>query len=312
MIPPEDDGTTAATFADFCLGMYVLVDELWARVGPWYRRPGPAPTCSDSELLTMVLVGECRGWDLETEAVACWQEHHDLFPHVPERSRFNRRRRALMYALNDVRRLALAQLDLAADRQCAIDSLPVPVMHFHLVPGSPATREWRAAGARYGHVASKKQTIFGYKLHLLVTLGGVILDFELAPANCTDLEAGAELLATQHDLLVLGDKGYISAPIAAHLRQVAGVTLFTVPRANQRRQLSPAVVALHAHWRPIIETVNDQLGAQLHVEENHAKRLGGLCARLYSKLTAHTLCVVLNRTGHAPEVLHLKHLAFPN
>jgi hypothetical protein len=209
-----------------------------------------------------------------------------------------------------VRRVALAPLDLAADRQCASDSLPVPVMHFHLVPGSPAPREWRAAGARYGHVASKKQTIFGYKVHLLVTLGGVILDFALAPANRTDLDGGAELLATHHDLLVLGDKGYLSAPVATTLRQTADVTLFTVPRANQRPQLPPAVVALHAHWRQIVETVNDQLSAQLHVEENHAKHGDGLCARLYSKLTAHTLCVVLNRTGGAPDVLHLKQLAF--
>ena len=30
----------------------------------------------------------------------------------------------------------------------------------------------------YGRVESKKQTIFGYKLHLLVTASGVIVDFE--------------------------------------------------------------------------------------------------------------------------------------
>ena len=305
-------GEDGRAFEDFCLARYVLVDELWQRVGPWYRRPGPPPTCSDSELLTMVLVGECRGWDLETEAVACWREHRDLFPVVPERSRFNRRRRALMQALIDLRRVALAQLDLAADRQCAIDSLPVPVMLFHLVPSSPATSDWRAAGATFGKVASKKQTIFGYKLHLLVTLGGVILDFELAPANRTDLEVGAELLAAHCDLLVLGDKGYLSAPIAATLREAAGVTLLTVPRANQRAQLPPAVVALHARWRQIIETVNEQLSAHLHVEENHAKRFWGLCSRLSSKLAAHTLCLALNRASGAPDVLQFKHLAFPS
>jgi transposase len=291
--------------------MYVLVDELWQRVAARYRRPGPAPACSDAELLTMVLVGECRGWDLETEAVACWREHRDLFPVVPERSRFNRRRRALMHALNDVRRVALAQLDLAADRQCAIDSLPVPVMHFHLVPGSPAASDWRAAGAAFGKVPTKKQTIFGYKLHLLVTLGGVILDFTLAPANANDLPVGAELLAAHRDLLVLGDKGYISAPVATALRETAGVTLFTVPRAAQRAQLPPAAVALHARWRQIIETVNQQLSEHLHVEENHAKRFWGLCARLYAKLTAHTLCVALNRSAGAATVLPLKPLAFP-
>lgn len=301
-----------ADFEDFCLWMYVLVDELWPAVAPLCRRPGPAPACSDSELVTMVLVGECRGWDSETELVEAWQGHRGLFPVIPERSRFNRRRRNLMHAINALRRAVLRLLDLAQDRQCAIDSLPVPVMHFHLVPGSPATGTWKAHGAAFGKVATKKQTIFGYKLHLLVTLNGVIRDCLLAPANVTDLEAGAELLAGHRDLLVLGDKGYISDPLAAALRADAGVTLLTVPRRNQRTQLPPALVALHARWRQIIETVNGQLAEQLHIEENHAHTFWGLCARLYGKLTAHTLCVYLNRLLGNPECLQLKALAFSN
>jgi IS5 family transposase len=301
-----------ADFEDFCLYMYVLVDDLWTRVGHRYRRPGPAPACSDSELITMVVVGECRGWDQETDLLAAWQSHRDLFPVVPERSRFNRRRRALQYAINDLRRVALTVLDLAQDRQAVIDSLPLPVMHFHLVPSSPNTSTWRAAGAAFGKVSSKKQTIFGYKLHLLVTLGGVIVDFTLAPANEHDLTVGAELLAEQRDLLVLGDKAYYSAAVAAALQAEAGVTLFALPRASQRVQLPPAVGALHTRCRQIIETVNEQLSEQLHVEANHAKTLWGLCARLYSKLTAHTLCVVLNRLLGNPEYLQIKRLAFAN
>jgi hypothetical protein len=301
-----------ADFEDFCLSMYVLVDDLWTRIGPRYRRPGPAPACSDSELLTMVLVGECRGWDQETDLVAAWQDYRALFPVIPERSRFNRRRRALHHAINDLRRVALTLLDLAQDRQAVIDSLPVPVMHFHLVPSSPSTSTWRAAGASFGKVSSKKQTIFGYKLHLLVTLGGVILDFVLAPANIHDLTVGSELLAEQRDLLVLGDKAYYSTAVAAALHAEAGVTLFALPRASQRVQLPPTVVTLHTRCRQIIETVNEQLSEQLHVEDNHAKTLWGLGARLYSKLTAHTLCVYLNRLLGRPDCLQIKGLAFAN
>lgn len=193
-----------------------------------------------------------------------------------------------------------------------IDSLPVPVMHFHLVPSSANTSTWRAAGASFGKVSSKKQTIFGYKLHLLVTLGGVILDFVLAPANVHDLTVGAELLAEQRDLLVLGDKAYYSAVVAAALQGEAGVTLFALPRASQRAPLPPATAALHTRCRQIIETVNDQLSEQLHIEANHAKTLWGLGARLYSKLTAHTLCLYLNRLLGRPDYLQIKGLAFAN
>jgi hypothetical protein len=301
-----------AQFEDYCLWMYVVIDELWPTVAPLCRRPGPAPGCSDSELVTMVLVGESRGWDEETDLVREWGARRDLFPVVPERSRFNRRRRALAPAINELRRLTLRLLDLATDRQCAIDSLPVPALRFHLVPSSSAVGHWSEHGAAFGKVTTKKQTIFGYKLQLLVTLNGVILDFLLAPANVTDLEAGAELLAKHRDLLVLGDKGYLSAPVAADLLATAGITLLTVPRKNQRVQLPPALAALQTRWRQIVETVNGQLAGLFHIEENHAHSFDGLRARLYSKLTAHTLAMYVNRLLGNPDCLHLKALAFPN
>ena len=83
-------------FADFCLWVYVIVDDILQQSAWLLKRPGPPPQCNDSELITMALVGECRGWDIETEMLSQWREHRDLFPHVPSQSRFNRRRRNLM------------------------------------------------------------------------------------------------------------------------------------------------------------------------------------------------------------------------
>ncbi|HEY8745761.1 MAG TPA: hypothetical protein VIU62_21960 [Chloroflexota bacterium] len=169
-------------FADFCLWTYVVVDEVWQRIAPLFRRPGPAPDCSDSELLTLVLVGECRGGAMETELLSQWREHRDLFPVLPSQSRLNRRRRQMTDACNLIRQAILGLLDAAADHQCVIDSLPVPALAFHLVPGSHAKADWQAAGAAFGKhpqagPRTKKQTILGSKLHLLITMGGVILDF---------------------------------------------------------------------------------------------------------------------------------------
>jgi hypothetical protein len=151
-------------FADFCLGTYAVVDGLWQQIGPLFRHPGPTSVCSDSEVLTLALVGECRGWDLETEMLAQWQEHRDLFPHLPSQSRFNRRRRHLRPAFNLVRRAILRLLDLAGDRQTVIDSLPVPVIRFHLVPSSPAATTWTSDGATFGKVPTKKQRPGGTRL----------------------------------------------------------------------------------------------------------------------------------------------------
>jgi hypothetical protein len=291
--------------------MYVIVDDIWQEIAPFFKRPGPAPLCSDSELLTMVLVGECRGWVVETEMLTYWREQPELFPIIPSQSRFNRRRRHLLQAFNLVRRVVLQMLDLAQDRQCVIDSIPIPVVQFYLVPSS--TGDWRAYGATFGKVpARNNETIFGFKLHLLITLGGLILDFELAPANLTDLEIGFELLSEHTDLEVLGDKGYISAAKANELWRHNRLRLRTLPRRNQKKQLPKTVRRLFNAIRQVIETVNGQLSEQFSIEVNHAHTFWGLCTRLVSKLTAHTLCIYLNRLLGKPEFLQIKALAFPN
>src|SRR5690606_18274671 len=152
-----------------------------------------------------------------TEMLSHWQDYRDLFPVIPSQSRFNRRRRGLMQAFNLLRQVVLQCLDVAQDRQCIIDSLPLPVVQFHLVPSASSSGEWKSHGSTFGKVPSKKQTMFGYKLHLLIAMNGVILDFELAPANESDLAVGFELLAERTDLHVIGDKAYISADKALHL-----------------------------------------------------------------------------------------------
>ncbi len=139
---------------------------------------------------------------METEILSYWREHRNLFPYIPAQSRFNRRRRNLMQVFNLVRCIVLEVLDVAQDPQCAIDSLPILAVQFHLAPG--ASSEWKVHSADHGRVASKKLTIFGYKLHLLVPLGGVILDFTLAPASAHDLKVGEEMLDKHTDMDVLG------------------------------------------------------------------------------------------------------------
>lgn len=202
-------------FDDFCLYVYVIVDEICQQLQPFLKRPGPPPICSDSELIAISLISECKRWDVETELLSNWRLHQDLFPHIPSQSRFNRRRCHLMFIINWIRRILLSWTDVAQDKQCVIDSLPIPVVNFHLVPSS--TGDWRAYEARFGKVSSKKEPILGYKLHLLITMGGLILDFVLTAANVPDLEAGLDILSEHTDLSVIGDKAYISAEQAATL-----------------------------------------------------------------------------------------------
>ena len=299
-----------AHFDDFCLWVYVLVDDMCKELEGHLRRPGPEPECSDSELIAICLIGECLGWDVESELLSHMQAHRDKFPIIPEQSRFNRRRRNLMWIINEMRRMMLARMEIYRDAHCVIDSLPIPVVQFHLAPQARA--KWSDWGADFGPVPSKKMMIFGFKLHLLTTMGGLIIDFELAPANERDLAIGRELLAEHDNRIVIGDKAYVSAPAAEELWQDNRIRLLTKPRKNQKKQISAFLSRLYDSVRQIIETVTGQLNAQFSIETNHAHTLRGLCARLYTKLTAHTLCIHIDRLLGVPDCLQIKQLAFPN
>ena len=215
-----------------------------------------------------------------------------------------------MGVINEMRRMMLARLDLYWDAQFVIDSLPIPVVQIHLAPQSRA--EWSDFGADFGPVPSKKMMIFGFKLHLLITMGGLIVDFELAPASVRDLAIGRELLAEHNNHIVIGDKACVSAPAAEELWQNNRIQLLTKPRENQKKQISAFVCRLYDSVRQIIETVTNQLNAQFSIETNHAHTFRGLCACLYTKLTAHTLCIYINRLLGVHDYLQIKQLVFPN
>jgi hypothetical protein len=283
-------------FADLCTYVYVLTDEAFREVAaPYDTRPGPRSVFTDSELITLTLAAELLGLDAETRFLAYVRRNHAaLFPLLPERSRYNRRRRQLVEVTNRIRGAIMARLWRVLEAEgrdlCVVDSVPVPVVGYHHAAGDH--RWWGEAD--FGRVPSKRQHVYGFKLHLLISHSGLVLDFALAPANHNDGTLTAQLLADKTGLTVLGDKGYINGPLQAHLARVHGLTLLTPKRRNQLEQLPAALTQAIHHFRQIIETINSQLVGQFNLQRNRAKSLVGLCARVQAKLAAHTLGLYLN------------------
>ncbi len=140
------------SFVDLCTTVYVVVDDLYRRhLAPVDHCPGPRAVCSESEILTLSLVSELIGMDEEVAFLAYVRRNHPtLFPHMPERSRYNRRCRALCAVANALRRAIQqrAWAALPADERdlCVIDSLPVPVVGFAHACGRQRWRgcDWTA------------------------------------------------------------------------------------------------------------------------------------------------------------------------
>ena len=63
------------------------------------------------------------------------------------------------------------------------------------------------------------QTIYGFKLHLKLTVRGLVRAFALTPARTSDVRVVPELMETDRHGWVVGDKGYRSKPMKAQLLQ---------------------------------------------------------------------------------------------
>ena len=108
----------------------------------------------------MILTVECKGWDIETQLLSAFSQHPHLFPILPCQSRFNRRRRNLGAIINRIRQVLLSDIEGAEQKLCIIDSLPIPVIQFHLVPSS--SNDWSCYGADYGRVESTLPFAVGF------------------------------------------------------------------------------------------------------------------------------------------------------
>lgn len=121
------------------------------------ERPGPAPQLSDSEVITIALYQELLGEPRENHFFRLYQEQlRPFFPGLHERSRCNRRKRALWAVILAVRAsLYLVQEAQQMEETAAIDSAPVPCVSYKR---SKKTSDF-AGYADYGVCTSKAMRV---------------------------------------------------------------------------------------------------------------------------------------------------------
>ena len=111
-----------------------------------------------------------------------------------------------------------------------IDSFPLAVCKFGR---TRYCRSFRGHGADYGKCPSKKETYFGYKVHVMITLEGYITTFEITPASTDDWESLRDIVDGQSGLVILGDKGNVGEALTRELSH-QGICLIALKRSNSK------------------------------------------------------------------------------
>lgn len=236
MLKFQNNTTVIATFEDFILTVYVVIDDLFHQYAPSEvirRRHVLDAKLSDPEIITISLCCELAGIDSENTWFSFVKKNYcHLFPKIGSRSRFNRTRRALLQTAKLLRQKMLSAFSntIPFSRYFIIDSFPLAVCKF---ARARYCKSFPSYGADYGKCPSKKETYFGYKVHALITLEGYIVAFEITPASTDDREGLRDMVKNQSDLVILGDKGYVGENLALEMKE-QGICLMALKRSNSK------------------------------------------------------------------------------
>jgi hypothetical protein len=285
----------------FTIAVLCLVDELLGELqaGPDWRRirqRGPAPTLADSEVITMVTVGEFLGLDQDAAIDRYFRRAHpEWFPALGRvhRTTFARQAANLWIVTEQVWGRLLDRVPYDPTLSC-VDSVPVPVCRF----GRASTCARFRGQAAFGRDTGSKATFYGFRDHLRICWPGVVRAVSVAPANVHDTDLVPELVDGAVGQ-VLGDRNYWDPKLTAELAP-AGITL-RAPFKKRATDPDPAGsrVLTRVRWR--IETVAAQLVERYHLKRIWARDAWHLTSRVLRKILSHTLAVFLClERGHPP------------
>ena len=261
-------------------------------------RRGVVPTFSDVEVVALSFTAEAFSIDSENYLFN-WLEKEcpAAIPNLISRRQFNSRRK-LTSALGEEIRQRIAKTIDGGESVFSIDSKPVKVCQNARAKRCAMGKADIDRAPAWGYCASQNMHYYGYKLHALCGISGVIHSYDMTAANVHDLHYLKDVKWEYHDCMIMGDKWYLSAPIQRDLFKTANITLDVPYRLNQKNWQPPTWA--YKRFRKRIETVFSQLNDQFLMIRNYAKQPDGLFAKMAAKVAAFTMLQYFNFLNHRP------------
>lgn len=258
-------------------------------------RPGVVPRFSDLEVVSLSLTS--IGLDSESYLFAKLREYSKEIPHLISRRQFNDRRKFTVNLCKEIRQRIVARIDGGEEFFC-IDSKPIEICRIARAKRCKVGKNDYKRAPAFGYCASQKFYYYGYKLHAVCGLNGVIHFFDLTKANVHDIHYLQDVKYDYKDCTLLGDKGYIGAEVQLDLFETANIKLEVPYRLNQKKRKPAFIPFAKAGKR--IETLFSQMCDQFIMIRNYAKDTNGIFTRIVSKISALTVLQYINKINNKP------------
>lgn len=199
---------------------------------------GVVPTFSELEVVALSITAEAFSIDSENYLfIRLSRECPNTIPNLITRRQFNQRRKLTRQLGENIRKSITKSIDGGEFVFC-IDSKPVKVYQNARAKRCSMGKTDIDHAPAWGYCALQNMHYYGYKLHALCGTTGVIHSYDMTAANVHDLHYLKDIQWEYHDCMILGDKGYLSAPIQQELFTSANITLEVPYWLNQK------------NWRP--------------------------------------------------------------
>src|SRR5574344_300571 len=261
------------------------------------RRRGVAPRFSDIEVIALSLTAETLSIDSENYLFSKLAESKKEIPNLISRRQFNDRRKSTSELCEKIRKRIADSID-GGEKYFCIDSKPIEVCRMSRSKRCKMGRKNYKKAPNFGYCASQRGHYYGYKLHALCGLSGVIHSYDLTKASVHDIRYLQDVKLEYHDCSIFGDRGYIGQEVQLNLFETVNIKLDCPYRLNQkdwRPQFIPFAKA-----RKRIETIFSQLNDQFMLIRNYAKETDGLFARIIGKISAFTILQHINNLNNNP------------
>lgn len=264
------------------IALYSIVDDLLK--GIHHQEPLNRKVF-DSEVITTALVaGLYFGGHLDN--ARGFMKMTGLVPRMLDKSRFCRRLHAVTELLCSMFfQLGQHLKEVAGASDYVVDSFPVAVCDNIRICRCKLLRgeQWR------GKQVSMRRYFYGVKVQVLVTSGGLPVEFCFVPGAESDVQALKKLpMTVAEESSIYADSAYTDYSIEDEMKEADFVQLMVQRKSNSKRKDEPWIRFLKEHMRKGIETTFSMLKA-LFLRKIHAVTFKGFLLKIMLFIVAFTL-----------------------
>lgn len=262
---------------------------------------------SDAEVITLCIAQAMLGIPSDARFLASARHRLcHLFPHLPERTAYHKRRLRLSGMIEAMIREFARHSPGFYDDLLLVDSTPVECARSRETVkrgGASSLRDALANAADYGYCASHSRFFWGFRLHAIFALDGTPRALALTSPKideklvCVQLVARCERQPGQM-LILIGDKNFRGKDFEAELASLDASIMR--PRREDETGKGPHLAPIRQRIESIFWTCKDIFTLERH----GARTQENLRVRLLTRFAALAAGIALNhRLGRPPRSL---------